>query len=77
MTNEEFNARMDRLAERHEALTLTVEALTLDVAKLRETMNVAARLWSTAADAIKDLLVAVKSHEERIPPAGRVITTPR
>jgi hypothetical protein len=66
MNDADFNARMDRLTERHEALTQTVESLTIDVGELKESMNVAARLWSTVADTMKDLLVVVRSHEDRI-----------
>jgi hypothetical protein len=52
MTDAEFNARMDRLTERHEALTQSIELMQGEIGDVKE----AARL----------LLEVAKSHQQRI-----------
>ena len=52
MNNADFNARMDRLTERHEALTQSMELTQREIVDLKET----ARL----------LLEVSQSHQHRI-----------
>jgi prefoldin subunit 5 len=52
MNNADFNARMDRLTERHEALTQSMELTQREIVDLKET----ARL----------LLEVAQSHQHRI-----------
>jgi len=52
MNNADFNARMDRLTERHEALTQSMELTQREIVDLKET----ARL----------LLEVAQSHQHRV-----------
>jgi hypothetical protein len=59
MSFEEFNLRMDRLTERHEALAQSVELLH---AEQRETGRQLAALLAT----VTGLAEIARSHEERL-----------
>ena len=54
-----IDERLEKLAERHEALTQTVELLAQNMDRLEETVTVTSR-------AILDLVTIVRSHETRI-----------
>jgi hypothetical protein len=68
-----IDERLDRLAERHEALTQTVELLTTDGRELTSAVKVLARehgkldtLVNEIAEGTVRLLRAIESHEHRI-----------
>ncbi|HYY69362.1 MAG TPA: hypothetical protein VE734_06495 [Terriglobales bacterium] len=62
----DIDERLDRLTERHEALSQSIQLLTADVHALQEaakmTMNAAASLLETTTN----LTRIVESHERRI-----------
>jgi hypothetical protein len=58
--------RIEKLAERHEALAQTVELLTID---LRKTESIATELTKSMMvlrESVLDLVGVVRSHEHRI-----------
>ena len=62
--------RLEALAARHEALTQSVELLTLDVKELRASVErgftKTAEIFETALDSIKRLETIATAHEHRI-----------
>ncbi len=58
-----IDERLDKLTERHEALTQTVELLTLDVREISTTLK---QGFSAVTDALNTLLAIAQSHETRI-----------
>jgi hypothetical protein len=66
MTNEEFNLRMDRLSERHEALSQSVESLHHDLVELKEVVEKNAAQTAANTEVAKILLKVVESHQHRI-----------
>jgi prefoldin subunit 5 len=68
-----IDERLERLVERHEALTQTVELIALEqrefakeqreLTKNNQTLNVLVR---EIAGGIRDLVTVVRSHEQRI-----------
>jgi hypothetical protein len=66
MNNEEFNARMDRLAERHEALSQSVESLHHDLDELKDVVDKNAAQTAANTEVAKTLLKVVESRQHRI-----------
>jgi len=61
-----IDERLEKLVERHEALKQTVELIALEqreLTKNNQTLNVLVR---EIAGGIRDLVVVVRSHEQRI-----------
>ncbi len=61
-----IDERLEKLAERHEALTQTVELLTRDIAELRESTRT---LWEVArqdGENIRALARIAEIHERRL-----------
>jgi archaellum component FlaC len=58
-----IDQRLERLAERHEALTESVEILTRDIDTLRATLSEQEGRWDIRFD---KLLRIVESHERRL-----------
>ena len=61
-----FEERLDRLAERHEALAQTVEILTSDLHQDAANIRTLARNAEVLHDSIKALETIASAHEQRI-----------
>ena len=66
MTDEQFNARMDRLIERHEALTQSVEIMAMNLEAQRIRGEAADKRIDNLSGSLEKLLNIVRSHERRI-----------
>jgi len=58
--------RIEKLAERHEALAQSVELLTIDLRKQESIVTQLARTIDVLAQSVFDLVGVVRSHETRI-----------
>ena len=62
----DFDARIQRLTERQEALAQSIELLTLDVRDLQGTVRVIADSMTTLMDGVRELARTAESHERRL-----------
>jgi hypothetical protein len=61
-----IDERLDRLAERHEALTQSVELLTRDLSKLQGVVKSIGSFTKDIAEGTARLLHVAQIHEQRI-----------
>lgn len=61
-----IDERLDRLAERHEALAQTVELIAHENQVLQGTMRQTAQMIGTLAETVSKLVVVVQAHEHRL-----------
>jgi hypothetical protein len=61
-----FDERLDRLAERHEALAESVQLLTRDVQSLAESVKIHERYISDIMEGTARLLHVAQIHEQRL-----------
>jgi archaellum component FlaC len=61
-----IDERLDRLTERHEALTQTVELITAAQMKTDERLGQVTRTFEIVLDSIKRLEHIAEAHEQRI-----------
>jgi prefoldin subunit 5 len=57
-----IDERLDRLTERHEALTQTIELLTHDVSELRATVKVSGTLDTKTNTILADAITAAETR---------------
>jgi len=58
--------RLEKLVERHEALTQTVELITIDIRALEAESRVTTALVREIVGGIHDLAQIARSHEQRL-----------
>jgi hypothetical protein len=66
MTDDQFNARMDRLTERHEALTQSVEIMSMNLEAQRLRGEASDKRIDNLSASLEKLVNIVRSHERRI-----------
>jgi prefoldin subunit 5 len=66
LQNAGFNSRMDRLEQRHEALTQSIELLTADVSALGTKIGSIADITRETAATMQMLPGVILKHEERL-----------
>jgi archaellum component FlaC len=61
-----IDERLDRLTERHEALTQSVELLSIEVRKMTDESSTTRRNIDALVLSMRDLVSVVRAHERRI-----------
>jgi archaellum component FlaC len=61
-----IDERLEKLVERHEALTQTVELISIDIRALEAESRVTTALVREIVGGIRDLGAIARSHEQRL-----------